>query len=304
MKIPKFKFKKFHINLGETSRYIFTVIFSSVLLAVVLISLPLTEKVTSSATYDLVNKNSLYWSKEYTLELDTSKSINEKNDIEKVKSILQKRLYKLGVEESFVNSFEKDDTQYIKITVQTTKDIQSVDSVINSPFIVNIVTRKDGIDFENQDEPLTPYLLENYDLTQFNRDSFRNIYITQLRNSSNEYSYFALFKTWPWDSKWSTFLTDNAGQIVGVSIDEFVTPVQIPTDQSLFAVPISATSKEEASIVSNMYNSGLMPMGYTISEEKNIPTNIAEIDYIKLTQGILVAVILIYLYLQIGRAHV
>ena len=66
MKIPKFKFKKLNINLTEVSRYIFTVLISSVILAVVLISLPLTEKITSSATYDLVNKSTLYWSKEYT----------------------------------------------------------------------------------------------------------------------------------------------------------------------------------------------------------------------------------------------
>lgn len=297
MKIPKFKFKKLNINLTEVSRYIFTVLISSVILAVVLISLPLTEKITSSATYDLVNKSTLYWSKEYTLELDTSKSLNVKNDVEKVKSILQRRLNRLGVEESFVNSFEKDDTQYVKITVQTAQDIQTVESVIKSPFIVNIVTRKDGIDFDNQDEPLTSYLLENYDLTEFSRNSFRNIYVTQLKNSANEYSYFSLFKTWPWDSKWNAFLKDNAGQIVGVSIDEFVTPVQIFAGESLFAVPISVTNNEEASIASNMYNSGLMPVGYTVFEERDIPTNIAEVDYIKLTQGILIAVILIYLYL-------
>ena len=96
-------------------------------------------------------------------------------------------------------------------------------------------------------------------------------------------------------------LKDNAGQIVGVSIDEFVTPVQIFAGESLFAVPISVTNNEEASIASNMYNSGLMPVGYTVFEERDIPTNIAEVDYIKLTQGILIAVILIYLYLLLLR---
>ena len=65
MKKIKFKFNK--INWKEIFNYFVSVVISASILALVLISLPLTEKVSSSASYDLVNKNSMYWSKEYIL---------------------------------------------------------------------------------------------------------------------------------------------------------------------------------------------------------------------------------------------
>lgn len=295
MNISKLKFKK--INFNGFFKYILSVLISSIILALTLISLPLTERVTSSATYDLANKSKLYWSKEYKLEIDTTKSIGTQVEIDQVKSILQKRLRRVGVEESSIHSYEEDSFTYLNLTVQTAKEKDIVESLIKSPFIVNIVTRKVDIDFENPEDPIAPYLGENYESTEFSRTSFRNVYVTQLKNSANEYSYFALFKTWPWDSKWKTFLEENAGQIVGVSIDDFVTPVQIPTDQNLFAVPVSTTEAEYAKVVSILYNSGHMPITYTVVSEKDLAIDIAEIDYIKITEGILVAVILIYLYL-------
>ncbi len=297
MNVPKIKLKK--INLSSFFKYLLSVLISSLILALVLISLPLTERVTSSATYDLVNKKDFYWSKEYNLQLDTSQSIRVDSDIEEVKSILQKRLRKIGVEESSLNLSKQGDTNFLVLTVQTSKDIDVVESLIKTPFLVNIVTRKADIDFENPEDVIAPYLLENYDPTPFTRTSFRNVYITQLKNSNNEYSYFALFKTWPWGNEWNTFLQENAGQTVGVALDEFVTPVQIPTDQSLFAVPVSSTEEKYAQAVSILYNSGQMPISYTVVDEKEVEVDIAEIDYIKLTEGILIAVVLIYLYLLI-----
>ena len=297
MKVPKIKLKK--INLSSFFKYILSVLISSLILALVLISLPLTERVTSSATYDLITKKDYYWSKEYKLQLDTSQSIRIESDIDKVESILQKRLRKIGVEESSLNLSKEGDTNFLELTVQTSKDIDVVDSLIKTPFLVNIVTRKADVDFDNPEDVIAPYLLENYDITEFTRSSFRNVYITQLKNSNNEYSYFALFKTWPWGNEWKTFLEDNAGQTVGVALDEFVTPVQIPTDQSLFAVPVSSTEEKYAQAISILYNSGQMPISYTAVDEKELNIDIAEIDYIKLTEGILVAVVLIYLYLLI-----
>ncbi len=297
MKVPKIKLKK--INLSSFFKYILSVLISSFILALVLISLPLTERISSSTTYDLINKKDYYWSKQYTLQLDTTESIRVENDIEDVKSILQRRLRKVGVEESSLNLFKEGETNFLELTVQTSKDIDVVESLIKTPFIVNIVTRKADVDFENPEDVIAPYLLENYDPTTFTRASFRNVYVTQLKNSNNEYSYFALFKTWPWGNEWKTFLQENAGQTVGVALDEFVTPVQIPTDQSLFAVPVSSTEEKYAQAVSILYNSGQMPISYTAVDEKEIAVDIAEIDYIKLTEGIFVAIVLIYLYLLI-----
>ena len=297
MKVPKIKLKK--INLSSFFKYILSVLLSSLILALVLISLPLTERISSSTTYDLINKKDYYWSKQYTLQLDTTKSIRVENDIKDVESILQRRLRKVGVEESSLNLSKEGETNFLELTVQTSKDIDVVESLIKTPFIVNIVTRKADVDFENPEDVIAPYLLENYDATPFTRTSFRNVYVTQLKNSNNEYSYFALFKTWPWGNQWKTFLQENSGQTVGVALDEFVTPVQVPTDQSLFAVPVSSTEEKYAQAISILYNSGQMPISYTAVDEQEIAVDVAEIDYIKLTEGIFVAIVLIYLYLLI-----
>ena len=77
MKKIKFKFKK--INWKGIFNYFISVVISALILALVLISLPLTEKVSSSASYDLVNKITCT-GQEYTLELDISQS----SDIQKI----------------------------------------------------------------------------------------------------------------------------------------------------------------------------------------------------------------------------
>lgn len=294
-KIPKLKTKL--PNFKGTINYLITVLISSAILGLVLISLPLTERVTSSATYDLVNKSNLYWSKEYTLELKTENAIKIDQDIDKTKSILQKRLRNFGVEESSIYSYQENDKWYIRVSVKTSKSKDLVETLIKSPYIVNIVTRKADVNYEDTENPLTPYLAENYDQTKFTITNFRNIYVTQLKNSANEYSYFALFKTWPWEKEWNTFLNDNVGQTVGVNIDGFVTPVQVTGTQDLFAVPVTVQEKEYARLISILYNSGGIPISYDNSSEKELDINNPEIDYIKLTEGILVAIIFIYIYL-------
>lgn len=294
-KLPKVKIK--FPGLKGVFNYISLIFISSVILGVVLISLPLTERVSSSATYDLVNKNRLYWAKEYILELDTESSLNKEQDIERTRSILQRRLRNFGVEQSSVALYKEDDVDFLKVSIQTSKPLELVEGLIKSPYIVQIVTRKDDVDFENEEDPIAPYLTENYEPTKFTRDFFRNVYITQLRNSANEYSYFALFKTWPFEKDWTTFINDYSGQTVGVSIDGFVTPVQISASENLFAVPVPSTEKENAHIISLLYNSGVIPISYTTISEEEIEIESAEIDYIKLTEGILVAILFIYIYL-------
>lgn len=294
-RFPKLKIKKF--NSKNIFSYLISVAISSVILALILISLPLTERVTSSATYDLVNKNDMYWSKEYVLELKSDENLISEDSIEKTRSILQKRLRLFSIEQSSVIFYKEDDKSLIKVTVQTSKKVEFVDSLIKSPFILNIVTRKDDVNYEDQENPLTPYLAENYNTTEFTRKNFRNVYITKLKNSSNEYSYFALFKIWPWENEWETFLNEYTGQTVGVDIDGFVTPVQVTADQGLFAVGISAEDKEYAHVTSILYNSGVIPISYTTLSEEEVLIEQPEIDYIKLTEGLLVAIFFIYIYL-------
>jgi len=192
MKKIRFKFNK--INWKEIFNYFVSVVISASILALVLISLPLTEKVSSSASYDLVNKNNMYWSKEYILELNTSQSSNIQKDTANLKSVLQKRLRNFDVEQSSITSYQEDDKYYLKVEIQTSKEQELVEQLIKNPFIINIVTKKDDVNYEDTENPLIPYLEENYNKTEFTRKDFRTIYITKLKNTSGEYSYFGIFK--------------------------------------------------------------------------------------------------------------
>ncbi len=296
--MKKIKFKSKKINWKGVFNYFISVIISAVILALVLISLPLTEKVSSSASYDLVNKNNMYWSKQYILELDTSKSSDIQKDIADLKSVLQKRLKNFDVERSSLTSYQENDKYYLKAEIQTSKEQELIEQLIKNPFIIKIVTRKDDVNYEDTENPLIPYLEENYNVTEFTRKDFRNVYVTKLKNTSGEYSYFAIFKAWPWSGKWNEFLNKYSGQIVGVSIDGFVTPVQINEDK-IFAPSVSAIDEQYAKVTSILYNSGVSPMSYSTISEEDKPLDIAEIDYIKLTEGILIAILFIYVYLLI-----
>ena len=296
MKKIKFKFKK--IKWKEIFNYFISVVISALILALVLISLPLTEKVSSSASYDLVNKNNMYWAKEYTLELDISQSSDIQKDITQLKSVLQKRLKQFDVEQSSITSYKENDKYYLKVNVQTSKEQELVEQLVKAPFIVTIVTRKDDVNYEDTENPLIPYLEENYNKTEFTRKDFRTIYITKLKNTSGEYSYFGIFKAWPLSSKWNEFLNKYIGQTVGVSIDGFVTPVQINEDK-IFAPSVSAIDEQYAKVTSILYNSGVSPMSYSTIKEEEKPLKIAEVDYIKLTEGILIAILFIYVYLLV-----
>lgn len=296
MKKIRFKFNK--INWKEIFNYFVSVVISASILALVLISLPLTEKVSSSASYDLVNKNSMYWSKEYILELNTSQSSNIQKDTANLKSVLQKRLRNFDVEQSSITSYQEDDKYYLKVEIQTSKEQELVEQLIKNPFIISIVTKKDDVNYEDTENPLIPYLEENYNKTEFTRKDFRTIYITKLKNTSGEYSYFGIFKAWPLSSKWNEFLNKYIGQTVGVSIDGFVTPVQINEDK-IFAPSVSAIDEQYAKVTSILYNSGVSPMSYSTIKEEEKPLNIAEVDYIKLTEGILIAILFIYVYLLV-----
>ena len=292
--MKRIRIAKININWKNFFTYIFLILLSSLILVSILIALPLTETISSKATYDLRVKNNLYWSKEYTLELESS----QKEHIEKTKSILYSRLKKMGVEKISTRVSSKDEKTFLHIEVESSLSPDYVQELIRNPFDIHIVTKNPDVDFENEEDPYAIYLAQNYIETEFSRKDFRSVYLTQLRNAANQYSYFALFKTWPWDSKWDEFLKDNQGAQVGVSIDGFVTPVQIPTTQPLlFATPVSSTEREEIKLIDILYNSGVVPSGFTLVDVNDKEVKDKNVDYIKLTAGVIVAVIVIYAYL-------
>ncbi len=295
-RFPKIKIKK--IDFKYILNYFFVIVLTSLILVTILISLPLTERVSSQVTYDLKTKSELYWAKDYTLQLDIWDRVDKEKILDRTTSTLYRRLSRYGVEKIDMYTFTQDKMEYINIHVQSSMPQEYVDELIRSPFIIKIVVRNPDIDFEDPENPYAVYLAENYLDTEFTRDSFRNIYITKLKNSANEYSYFALFKTWPWESQWKVFLEDYQGQEVGVSVDGFVTPVQIPTTKPIvFALPISTEKKEEAKLISLLYNTDSIPEPYTLIDEQQVPIENIEGDYIKILEGVLLATIVIYAYL-------
>ncbi|MFA5623145.1 MAG: hypothetical protein WC981_02855 [Candidatus Dojkabacteria bacterium] len=295
-RFPKIKIKK--IDFKYILNYFFVIVLTSFILVAILISLPLTERVSSQVTYDLKTKSELYWAKDYTLQLDIWDRVDKEKILDRTTSTLYRRLSRYGVEKIDMYTFTQDKMEYINIHVQSSMPQEYVDELIRSPFIIKIVVRNPDIDFEDPENPYAVYLAENYLDTEFTRDSFRNIYITKLKNSANEYSYFALFKTWPWESQWKVFLEDYQGQEVGVSVDGFVTPVQIPTTKPIvFALPISTEKKEEAKLISLLYNTDSIPEPYTLIDEQQVPIENVEGDYIKILEGVLLATIVIYAYL-------
>lgn len=299
--MKKFKLPKVKIDrkgIFGVINYIFLILLTSFIFIDVLISLPLTERVSQYVHYDLKTKNEEYWAGEYTLLLDTQDLQNPNREIEKVRSILLRRFNTFGIEKSTINHSTVDGIEYIKVDIQTTKDRTRVEELIRNPFIIDVVTRKADVNFEDQENPYSVYLGDNYDSTPFTRTTFRNIYITKLKNSAGDYSYFALYKTWAWKADWKEFLRENVGQTIGVSIDGFVTPLQIPSGNNpVFALPLSVTEQSDANLINILYNSGTMPLSYTLSDQKDIPVETIEADYIRLTEGILIAIVLIYAYL-------
>lgn len=295
-KLPKIKAGK--IDFKYLINFFLVILLTSFILVCILIALPLTETFSSNITYDLKTKSEMYWAKEYLLEIDNSDAREKNKQIDDIKSVLYRRLSKLGVEKVDMANYSENGKEYILIHVQSSLTQMFVDELIRSPFLLEVVTRNPEIDFEDPENPYAIYLAENYLPTGFARESFRNIYVTKLRNSSNEYSYFALYKTWPWNTEWNNFLNLYKGQEVGVSIDGFVTPIQVPaTEPILFALPVSTLEREEAELISILYNSGVVPVTYSLVDQQEVPIENVEADYIKLIQGIIIAVVVIYAYL-------
>ena len=292
MKLPKLRL---NINIKSLLNYIFVILISSVFVATILIALPLTERYLNNTPYNLNTKDSSYWSKEYILSIDSK----EQKDIQKTRDVLFKRLKNLGVEQMSV--IQKGDD--IMVTLTTSKEKELTEQLIKNRFAVEIVTRKDDVNYEDPEDPYAYLLATNYNSTDWNRDDFRNVYITKLQNSTGSESYFAIFKLWPAKSvEFNKFLTQYEGQTVGVSTDGFVSPVQVPTGANkLFAPPVSTEDPQEVNIIDILYNSGSIPANISLTSEKDMTPNIPQTDYIMVSILIFAGFLISYLYLSISK---
>jgi len=292
MKLPKLRL---NINIKSLLNYIFVILISSVFVATILIALPLTERYLNNTPYNLNTKDSSYWSKEYILSIDSK----EQKDIQKTRDVLFKRLKNLGVEQMSV--IQKGDN--IMVTITTSNEKELTEQLIKNRFAVEIVTRKDDVNYEDPEDPYAYLLATNYNSTDWNRDDFRNVYITKLQNSTGSESYFAIFKLWPAKSvEFNKFLTQYEGQTVGVSTDGFVSPVQVPTGANkLFAPPVSTEDPQEVNIIDILYNSGSIPANISLTSEKDMTPNIPQTDYIMVSILIFAGFLISYLYLSISK---
>ena len=298
MKKVKISFK--NLNTGSIFLYLFLILISSLLIVAGLISLPLTENFREDISYDLVTKDPLYWGKEYILELDTTTVLDSEKEemIDNTRDILFKRLNSSGIEEVSVYGEQRDDKDIVRVVVKTSKDESLVDNLVQNRFFVTVVTRKEDVDFEDEENQYAYLLGENYNKTEFTGESFRNVLITKLKNSSGEYSYFAVFKPWMTKEKgFQEFLAQHENETIGVDIDGFVTPYYVPaTNPKTFAIPITG-GDSQAELIDKLYNSGEIPLSYTTTETNSLEVNNFSLNYIELSIALLSAVILVHLIL-------
>ena len=289
------KLLKLRLNLKSLLNYIFVILISSVFVATILIALPLTEEYLNNTPYNLLTKDSSYWSKEYILTLDTK----EQKDIEKTRDILFKRLKNFGIEQM---SVIQDDGK-IKVEITTSKDKDATEQLIKNSFAVQIVTRKNDVNYDDPENPYAYLLATNYNPTDWDGKDFRNIYITKLQNSTGTESYFAIFKLWPTKSvEFNKFLTEHENQTVGVSTDGFVSPVQVPTGTNkLFAAPVSTEDPQDIKIIDILYNSGNIPANISLASEKDMTPNIPQTNYVMVSVLIFAGLLLSYIYLFISK---
>jgi len=298
MKKIKIKFNK--IQFDPLLSYFSLVLVSSLLIVVCLISLPLTEQIKEEVSYNLITKSDMYWSKEYILELDTSQilDVDKEKYIEKTRNILYRRLNKAGLEEISIYKEILNQTNILRIIVKSSKDESLVDNLIQNRFLVRVVTRKEDVNFEDQENQYAYLMGENYNPTEFTGSSFRNVLLTELRNSSGEYSYFAVFKPWLTREKaFQNFLKNHEEETIGLEIDGFVTPYYVPTSNpKTFAISVSG-GKSQSKMLDLLYNSGEIPLPFSTTETKNIDIETSNLDYIKLSIALLTSIILLYLVL-------
>lgn len=294
---------KFKFNFKKALRYIAIIVATGLLISSMLIALPLTEKVSEKLAFNLNTKDSEYWSKEYILKIETK----DEKDIKKTKEVLYRRLRGFGVENSTIFVEGNDDTSTtLRVVVNTTKDETNVAQLIANRFNYRVVTRKADVDFTNEEDPLTIIMGTNYDATEWDHEDFREIYIPKekMRSSDGEYRYFAIFKQWPKKaSEFNKFLKTREGETIGVEIDEFVTPYQVPIFQEgnnrieSLTIGINLDDEAGAKVTSLLYNSGHIPAMYTIEEQNDLEPQNIKIDYVKVTIGLIISLIAAYAFL-------
>jgi len=290
---------KFFELVKKIFRFLFTALFTSALIASVLISIPYTEKYYKGTRYDLTLKNEL-WTKEYVLLLAVkNKDIPEKDKkTEETKDIIYRRLVKYGVRDIEIEEIEsqKKDEARLKIKVKSDLDPKDVDTLVTERYYLRFVIAKEDVNFEDENNPYSQFQIENYISTPYTRHDFRTVYLTKLKSTSGEYAYFAIFK--PWENKLNEFyqyFDKLAGKRGGISSDNLVTPIYFPTTlqqgsnsmitRQPFAIGMTVDDSQ-ANILDILYNSGTVPLNYIEESVTEISVINEDINYLRILLGL------------------
>lgn len=288
---------KFKFNIKPILSYLAIILITAFGITTILVALPLTERISERTSFDLLTKDDFYWSTEYLLFLPTA----DENEVEQTRDILFKRLERFGVEKASVINLGLDEggNTRLRVVVNTTRDPDYVRELISNRFEVEIVTRKEDVDFFEDENEFAFLMAENYDPTEWDRSDFRNVHITELRTADNTYAPFAIFKPWPNNQgAFFNFLNSYRGDYIGVNIDGFVTPYLVPLEeQNMFAVPMNTDDETQIKAISILYNAATIPTTYAVLEENELEPQIIRLDHIRISIGMLISFILVYAYM-------
>ncbi|HVX92685.1 MAG TPA: hypothetical protein VHA74_01060, partial [Candidatus Dojkabacteria bacterium] len=187
------------------------------------------------------------------------------------------------------------------ITVISNKDQSDIERLVGQRYFIQFVLRKSGVNFDDTKNPLTPYDIANYNLTEFTRYYFRTVYITKLKATSGSYAYFAIYKPWTNDfDKFYNYFDPYAGQYAGISVDGFVNPIMIPSTQiqnssgniqrQPFAIALS-TDEKAANVQNILLNSGVIPVNYALLKTNDLSIDNRDnnaIHYIEISAALMV----------------
>lgn len=288
---------KINFNIKPVLNYLTVILTTAIAITTILVALPLTEQISKRTSFDLFTKDDYYWSSEYFLTLETP----EEKDVEKTRDILFKRLEGFEVEKISVRDLGQDEmgNNTLKVVVNTTKDPDLIRELIVNRFDIQIVSKKEEVDFFSEEDEYAYLFAENYNPTEWDRSDFRNVHITQLKTANNESSYFAIFKPWPnKQGAFFSFLDSHKGEYLGVSINSFVTPYLVPLEeQNIFAVPVTQNEESQIKALSILYNSGIIPVNYFLESENELTPQVINLDHIRVGIGLTISFILVYAYM-------
>ncbi|MBI2357103.1 hypothetical protein HYV12_03590 [Candidatus Dojkabacteria bacterium] len=286
----KIKLPKFKLFL----RIILAAFITSLLISTILIALPQTEKIYSKIRYDITIAPKI-WKKEYRLEMSIKPKDRNKREkkVAETKAILEKRLRKYGVQEIHFKDIksEERDTAVVLVTIESDKDQTSVENILTQRYYLRFVLRKEGVNFEDEKNQFALYDINNYTFTPYTLHDFRSVYITKLKSTSGEKSYFSIYKPWEYKApEFYKYFDKYAGQYAGLAIDGFVSPIIVPvtaanssrgvTSRNPFALGVNGDGND-IKLLNILNNTGVIPLSYAQTSSKDLKTSTFTVDYIK-----------------------